>query len=56
MKIIIQSESIRGNKADSGASLKFIILGETRRANSKKLHKAQLGWQTENYYSKCAKV
>ena len=35
MKIIIQSESIRSNEADSGASLKFIILWVTRIGNQK---------------------
>ena len=35
LKNIVQSESIRGNEADSGASLKFIILGVTRVANLK---------------------
>ena len=44
LKIIIQSESIRGNKADSVASLKFIILSVTRMANLKSLFKVRLGW------------
>ena len=35
MKIIIQIEGIIGNKADSVASLKFIILCVTRIANWK---------------------
>ena len=34
-KIIVQSENIRGNKADSVASLKFIILNVTRYTNLK---------------------
>ena len=42
LKNIIQSESIRGNEADSGASLKFIILGATRIANIKSLYKVKV--------------
>ena len=41
LKNIVQSESIRGNKADSGASLKFIILGVARMANLKSSFKVK---------------
>jgi len=30
LKIILQSESIRGNEENAGVSLKFIILGVTK--------------------------
>ena len=41
LKIIIQSESIRSNEADSGASLKFIILGVTRMRNLKIINQSE---------------
>ena len=63
MKIIVQSESIRGNEENAGASLKFIILGVTRMRNLKIIFQSESirgneenVCESEIYYSRPTRV